>query len=78
MAHKPKNLLFLFTDQHSKFVTGCYGNPYVETPNLDRLAARGVRFSNAYCNNPICVPSRASMSIGDYGFRHSYWDNSFP
>lgn len=78
MAKKPMNLLFLFTDQHSKFITGCYGNPYVHTPNLDRLAARGVRFNNAYCNNPICVPSRASMSIGDYGFRHSYWDNSFP
>lgn len=78
MGKKPMNLLFLFTDQHSKFITGCYGNPYVHTPNLDRLAARGVRFNNAYCNNPICVPSRASMSIGDYGFRHSYWDNSFP
>ena len=78
MAQTPMNLLYLFTDQHSKFVTGCYGNPYVYTPNLDRLAGRGVRFTNAYCNNPICVPSRASMSIGDYGFRHSYWDNSFP
>ena len=78
MAKQPKNLLYIFTDQHSKFITGCYGNPYVHTPNLDRLAARGVRFNNAYCNNPICVPSRASMSIGDYGFRHSYWDNSFP
>lgn len=78
MDRKPMNLLYLFTDQHSKFVTGCYGNPYVHTPNLDSLAARGVRFNQAYCNNPICVPSRASMSIGDYGFRHSYWDNSFP
>lgn len=78
MDRKPMNLLYLFTDQHSKFITGCYGNPYVHTPHLDRLAAQGVRFNNAYCNNPICVPSRASMSIGDYGFRHSYWDNSFP
>ena len=78
MDRKPMKLLYLFTDQHSKFVTGCYGNPYVHTPNLDSLAARGVRFNQAYCNNPICVPSRASMSIGDYGFRHSYWDNSFP
>ena len=78
MAQTPMNLLYLFTDQHSKFITGCYGNPYVYTPNLDRLAGRGVRFTNAYCNNPICAPSRASMSIGDYGFHHSYWDNSFP
>lgn len=78
MDRKPMNLLYLFTDQHSKFITGCYGNPYVHTPNLDSLAAHGVRFNNAYCNNPICVPSRASMTIGDYGFKHSYWDNSFP
>ena len=56
MAHKPKNLLFLFTDQHSKFITGCYGNPYVETPNLDRLAARGVRFSTP----PSTAPATSS------------------
>lgn len=70
------NLLFLFSDQHSKHFLGCYGNPHVHTPNLDRLAQRGVVFDNAYCNNPLCVPSRASMTIGDYAFRGSYWDNA--
>lgn len=75
---KPMNLLFIMSDQHSKEKMGAYGNPYISTPNLDRLCENGVRFNNAYCNNPICVPSRAAMACGDFGFRHSYWDNSHP
>ena len=75
---KPMNLLYIFSDQHNKTITGCYGNPHVHTPNLDKLAANGVRFDNAYTNSPICVPARASMTIGDYCFRHSYWDNAHP
>ena len=75
---KAMNLLYLFTDQHSREVYGHYGNPYVHTPNLDRLAASGTTFRNAYCNNPICVPSRASQAIGDYCFKYSYWDNAHP
>ena len=55
------NLLYIHTDQHSPYVTGCYGDSVVETPNLDRLAANGVVFDNAYCCSPICVPSRMSM-----------------
>lgn len=55
--NKPMNLLIILSDQHSKRMLGCYGNDRVKTPNLDRLAAEGVRFDNAYCNSPICVPS---------------------
>ena len=73
---EPMNLLFIFSDQHSKRVTGCYGNSYVKTPNLDRLAENGVRFNNAYCNSPLCVPSRASMVTGNYASRNGYWDNA--
>ena len=62
-ARRP-SLLFLFSDQHTQNVAGCYGDPAVETPNLDRLAARGVVFDNAYCPSPICVPSRMSMLTG--------------
>ena len=52
------NLLYIHTDQHNPYVTGCYGDRLVQTPNLDRLAASGALFTNTYCNSPICVPSR--------------------
>ena len=61
---KPMNLLFIFSDQHNRPSSGCYGNPIVKTPNLDRLAENGTVFRNAYCNGPICVPSRGSMATG--------------
>ena len=54
---KPSNLLFILSDEHNKRVTGCYGHPMIRMPNLDRLAARGTRFTSAYTNCPICVPA---------------------
>ena len=75
---EPMNLLFIFSDQHSREVLGCYGNPHVHTPNLDRLGAQGTIFKNAYSNCPICVPARATLVNGDYNFKHSYWDNAHP
>jgi choline-sulfatase len=50
----------------------------IKTPNLDRLAARGMRFSDAYCNSPICVPSRASLATGRYPHQIRFWDNGIP
>jgi choline-sulfatase len=50
----------------------------IRTPNLDRLAARGVRFSDAYCNSPICVPSRAALATGRYPHQIRFWDNAIP
>jgi len=47
------NILFLFTDQHKASVMGCAGHPLVKTPNLDRLANEGVRFTRAYCTDGI-------------------------
>ena len=69
------NLLYIHSDQHSPHVTGCYGNDLVETPNLDRLAANGVMFDNAYCCSPICVPSRMSMLSGRHPYQNEVWTN---
>lgn len=55
---------------------GCAGHPFVQTPNLDRLALRGVRFTNAYTPSPICVPARASLATGRYAHETGYWDNA--
>lgn len=78
MDTKRPNILFIFSDQHSKFQMGCYGNSYIHTPNIDRLADEGTRFNCAYSNNPICVPARASMVTGQYSCHLRAWDNSSP
>ncbi len=63
MSKKP-NLLFIMSDQHSKFHLGCYGDRLVRTPHLDRLASEGMSFTNAYTAAPLCVPSRMSFMTG--------------
>src|SRR6266567_2577336 len=75
---KPANLLFILSDEHSRRVLGCYGHGIIRTPNLDRLAAQGVRFSDAYCNSPICVPSRAALATGRHVHKIRFWDNAIP
>jgi choline-sulfatase len=72
------NLLILMADEHSRKVLGCYGNPYVRTPNIDALARRGTRFRAAYTNSPICVPARAAFATGQYVHVTGYWDNASP
>jgi len=73
---RPANLLFIMSDEHNKRVLGSYGHPMISTPHLDRLAARGTRFTNAYTNCPICVPARAAFATGQYVHRIRYWDNA--
>lgn len=77
-TNRPTNLLFIFSDQHSRRVLGCYGNPVARTPNMDALAAQGTRFRNGYCQTPICVPARASMATGRYAHAINSWDNAVP
>ena len=73
---QPANLLFIMSDEHNKRMLGSHGHPMIKTPHLDRLAARGTRFSNAYTNCPICVPARASFATGQYVHKIRYWDNA--
>ncbi len=73
---KPMNILYIMSDEHNPKVLGCHGHPTVRTPNLDRLAASGTRFSSAYTNCPICVPARASLATGRYVHEIGCWDNA--
>ena len=73
---KQTNLLFIMSDEHNKRVLGCYGHPTIRTPNFDRLAERGTRFTSAYTTCPICVPARASFATGQYVHQIRYWDNA--
>jgi choline-sulfatase len=75
MIRDRPNVLIIMSDQHSKHVLGCYGNELVRTPNLDRISAEGVRFTNAYCPAPLCVPSRMSFMTGRTPSRNRVWDN---
>ena len=63
---KRPNVVLLYTDQQRWDTLRCAGNPHIHTPNLDALAARGMLFENAFCNSPVCMPSRQSMLSGLY------------
>ena len=75
---QPMNLLFIMSDEHSASALGAAGHPFVRTPNLDALAARGTRYDNAYTPSPICVPARASFATGRHVHELGCWDNAHP
>ena len=72
------NLLIIMSDEHQARAMGCAGHPFVQTPHLDTLAARGRRYANAYTPSPICVPARASFATGLYVHQTRLWDNAMP
>ena len=64
-AEKP-NILFIFSDDHAEQAISAYGSKVNQTPNIDRLCAEGVRFTNSFVTNSICTPSRATLLTGQY------------
>lgn len=77
-SNKPNIILFV-ADDHGIDALGCYGNPIIKTPNLDKLAANGTRFTNAYCTSASCAASRSVIltgkfghATGSYGHVHDY------
>ncbi|MBM3852878.1 MAG: sulfatase [Verrucomicrobia bacterium] len=78
-ADRP-NLIFILTDNQGAWTLGCYGNPDIRTPHVDRLAAEGIRFTRALSSNPVCSPTRATFLTGlipsQHGV-HSFLDPKF-
>lgn len=73
-----QNVLFIMADQLRADHLSCYGHPYLQTPSLDALAARGVRFDRAFVNSGVCGPSRMSYYTGRYPSRHGATWNRVP
>lgn len=75
-SHDPNtpNIVFILTDDQGYWAMGCAGNPEIRTPNLDALAATGVRFENYFCTSPVCSPARASLLTGRIPSQHGIMD----
>jgi len=68
-ADRPPNIVIIFADDMGYGDLGCYGHPSIRTPNLDRMAAQGMRFTDFYCGASVCTPSRAALMTGRYAPR---------
>ncbi len=73
-----RNILFIMADQLRADYLSCYGHPTLKTPNIDGIAKRGVLFSRAYCQSPVCGPSRMSFYTGRYMSSHGATYNNIP
>ncbi|MFN9472818.1 sulfatase-like hydrolase/transferase [Acidovorax sp.] len=73
-----RNVIVIMSDEHDPRIMGCAGHAFVKTPHLDALAARGVRFTDAYTPSPICVPARAAFATGLRVHQTRHWDNAMP
>jgi arylsulfatase A-like enzyme len=72
------NVIIIFTDDQGYQDLGCYGSPKIKTPNIDKLAAEGIRFTNFYVTASVCTPSRASLLTGKYSFGSGVGNVIFP
>lgn len=78
MKHDQPNILIILSDQHAPQFSGPYGHQIVQTPHMNRIAEQGTVFENAYCNSPICVPSRMCFMTGLHVRNNGIWDNGVP
>ena len=74
-AKQSPNILLILTDQHHANMLSSAGNPYLKTHALDSMARSGVRFTQAYVTNPVCMPSRLSLATGMMAGRFGVFDN---
>lgn len=70
-----KKVILIMTDTTRTDMLGCYGNPDMDTPNLDRMAAEGIRFDQAYTTQPVCQPARSAIFTGSYPHSCAGWSN---
>jgi len=75
-TEKPLNIIYIMTDDHTAQMMSCYDTRYIETPNLDRIAADGVRFTNSFVANSLSGPSRACMITGKHSCQNGFFDNT--
>src|SRR6187402_2312602 len=61
---RPLNIVLILTDNQGAWTLGCYGNPDIRTPHIDRLSTEGVRFTHAFSSNAVCSPTRATFLTG--------------
>ena len=73
---KPYNIVYIMTDDHTAQMMSCYDTRYIETPNLDRIARDGVRFTNSFVANSLSGPSRACMLTGKHSHANGFTDNT--
>jgi arylsulfatase A-like enzyme len=76
VARTRPNIVFVLADDHAAQALGCYGSPIARTPNMDRLAAQGMRFDRFTCGNSICSPARATLLTGVHSHVHGVIDNA--
>lgn len=76
VTEKPLNIVYIMTDDHTAQMMSCYDKRYMDTPNLDRIANEGVRFTNSFVANSLSGPSRACMLTGKHSCENKFYDNS--
>lgn len=76
-AAEPPNIIFIMSDDHATRAVSAYGDSIVQTPNIDRIAAGGMRFDRAYVGNSICGPSRATMLTGNHSHANGFYSNEW-